>query len=83
MNRRARLPHLAVVGWLLSYPLSALALGIALFSLFGIADPSGTQMADDGDPFAPPASRWTFGLTFFGAVLVLALVRLRRRRATD
>ncbi len=45
-----------LVGKVIGYLISALGLGILIFSLLGLLDPQGVQMANDSDPFGVPPS---------------------------
>lgn len=38
------------------------AIIVFLLGFVAIIDPAGTKMADDGDPFGKPASRWSAAL---------------------
>ena len=44
------------VGKAIGYLLSAFGAGIVIFGLLAIADPQGTQLASDSDPFGVPPS---------------------------
>ena len=44
------------IGKAIGYLLSALGIGIVIFGLLAVADPPGTQLANDSDPFGVPPS---------------------------
>jgi hypothetical protein len=60
-------------------------LGIAAlllaFELLALADPVGTKMADDGDPFGNPYQPWWVHALWFAIIALLAAggARLARR----
>jgi MYXO-CTERM domain-containing protein len=68
---------------LIGFVLLAFALLLLALKLLALADPVGTKMADDGDPFGDPHQPWWVHAIYFAAValLVAAGVRLIRRRA--
>ena len=40
----------------IGYLISALGLGVVIFGLLALADPTGSQLANDSDPFGTPPS---------------------------
>jgi len=72
-----------LVGKVIGYLLSALGLGIVIFSLLGLLDPQGAQMANDSDPFGvPPSTTQLLLHVAFGIAMLAAgtwlVVRNRR-----
>jgi hypothetical protein len=59
------------------------ATALGLLELVAIIDPTGTKMADDGDPFGDPNTSWimhTASVAAISASVVGAVFLLRRRR---
>jgi len=63
------------------FGLLAIAALLLVFELLALADPVGTKMADDGDPFGNPYQPWWVHAVWFAIVALLAAVgaRLSRR----
>jgi hypothetical protein len=57
----------------IGYVASALGLGIVTFGLLAIADPQGTQLANDSSPFGPPPSLTQLLLNVSVGAALLAL----------
>lgn len=69
----------------LGFALLGIAALLLVMELMALADPVGTKMADDGDPFAEPNQPWWSHALWFGAVAVLATfgARLAHRGGAD
>ena len=57
----------------IGYVTSAIGLGIATFGLLALADPQGTQLANDSSPIGPPPSLTQLLLHVFVGAALLAL----------
>ena len=65
--------------------LVGLAVLLLAFELVALADPVGTKLADDGDPFGNPYVPWWVHLAWFVAIALIASmgVWLARSRPRD
>jgi hypothetical protein len=63
--------------------LAGLALVLLFVEILALIDPAGTKLADDADPFGPPAP-WYVHVAWFAVIALFALVsaRLLRPRAS-
>ena len=57
----------------IGYLASTLGLGVAIFGLLALADPQGTQLADDSNPFGAPLQTAQLLLHIAIGVALLAL----------
>jgi hypothetical protein len=57
----------------IGYLVSALGLGVAIFGLLALADPQGSQLANDSDPFGAPPQTGQLLLHVAVGVALLAL----------